>query len=121
MATRVLNALWPADFRAVAPSISSPDGTKSIDPMLNRSYGVSTNRRLVTFDVRDAEGQFMHHVQTDFESDEAWSIGWHTSNTVVVKGSRSGIHAYLVGVDSMVYQLPEPLPEDVVSSARKLT
>jgi hypothetical protein len=120
LASRVLNAFWLADFRPVAPAIHSPDGTKFIVPMKNRCYADMARGRLVTFDVRDAQGQFMHHIQSEIAAEERWAIGWCGSNTVVVKGSLTGINAYVVGIDSMYYPVPEPLSSEIIESAATL-
>jgi hypothetical protein len=118
LATRILNEFSLADFRPVSPSIPSPDGKKYIVPMSNTCYADKYCGRLVTFDVRENNGEVLHHIQSDIGATERWAIGWRGNNTVVVKGSRTGIRAYDVGVDSMHRLAMIPLPPRVFASRR---
>jgi hypothetical protein len=88
--------------------MSSPDGTKVVVPMLNDCYAKKSLGKFVTFDVRDRENKFMHHVQSCVTAYENWTICWQGNDKVVVKGSKSGEWAYVVGLDSLYY--PQQYP-----------
>ena len=110
-----------SDFQPTGPTIGSPNASLFLVPMVNESYADTDERRLVTFDVRNEQDEFVHHVQSDAPGDEPWVLGWHDDNTVVLASEVTGIQAWTVGSeDAIVYELPEPLDENINATARKL-
>ena len=100
--------LFPCDFKPVGPPLASPDGAMLVIPMLNTCYYDRSLGRFVTFDVRNDDDEFMHHIQSGVAASEHWSISWRDNNTVVVTGSQSGEWAYGVGIDSLYYPHRHP-------------
>ena len=108
------------DFEPISTKIQSPNGAMSIVPMANKSYSDPSLGRLITFDVRDAKSEFLHHVQTDAPADQPWAIGWHDDNTIVVTSDMVPPSAYVVGINSMVEQLRAPFADALMASALAL-
>ena len=112
--------LGPKDFKPVGKPIPSPDGELQLVPMANEDYTDAKRGRLLTFDVRDANDDFRHHVQTDAQWTAEWVLGWHDDNTVVVRSSDIGICVYQVGLDSMVREFAGQVPDDIKTTAERL-
>lgn len=111
----------PSAFQPSGPPISSPNERLFLVPMVNESYADNDTRLLVTFDVRNQQDEFVHHVQSEAPGGDPWVLGWHDDNTVVLASDVTGIQAWTVDSDdAIVYELPEPFDEDMNATARKL-
>ncbi len=109
-----------SDFRPIGKSIASPSGMLCIVPMANVSYSQPGRGRLVTFDVRNARDEFVHHVQTEIPAIGKWAIGWYDDATVFVRSSAANPEAFAVGTSSMVYRLPDPYDDDLLTAIESL-
>ena len=85
--------LGPKDFKPAGKPIPSPDGELLLIPMANKDYTDAKRGRLLTFDVRDANGDFRHHVQTDAQWTAEWVLGWHDDNTQSLSGVATSAYA----------------------------
>ena len=104
------------DFRVLGDAIVSPNAKLFIEMMANRHYTKPILSRVVTFDVRDENCLFRHHIQTDVSWFDDWSLVWHDSNTILITLNKIPQSAYQVGTDSMVQMLKWPLSEYSVSN-----
>lgn len=97
-----------SDFRPIGQRIANPNGLLFVVSMANVSYSSPRKGRVVTFDVRTAKNEFVHHVQTEIPAVVAWTIGWYDDKTVFVKSATARPEAFLVGTCSLVYKIAEP-------------
>ena len=83
-------------------AIPSPDGSLSMEVMANKHYMNPGLGRVVTFDVRDSNRQFMHHVQTETSWWSEWSLSWYDNHIILIQVNDTVKFAYEVGAGSMV-------------------
>ena len=109
-----------SDFRPVSLPIASPNSSLQLVPMVNKSYTDDDDRMLVTFDVRNKDDEFVHHVQSNAPGDQPWALGWHNDNMVVLMSDATGVQAWIVGAGAIVYELPQPVSDEVMATGRRL-
>lgn len=105
-----------SDFRPIGKSIPNPSGMLCVVPMANVSYSHPQDGRLVTFDVRNAKDEFVHHVQTAIPAYGNWTIGWYDDTTVLVRSSAAEPEAFAVGTSGLVHKLREPYDGDLLAA-----
>lgn len=110
-----------SDFRQVGERIPSPDNLLFVVPMANVCYADPDRGRVVSFDVRNARDEFVHHIQTGIPTSDSWAIGWQDSETVIVKGIKSQPVAFIVGTCSLYYKVLEPFGHDLIRAIDSLT
>ncbi len=98
----------PRDFRVIGKAIPSPDGTLLLEVMANKHYKNPAVGRVVTFDIRDLNRQFMHHVQTQTSWWNEWSLMWYDNHIILIQENDTVKFAYEVGTGSMVNVLNWP-------------
>lgn len=109
-----------SDFRPIGKQIASSSGMLHIVPMANVCYSQRRRGRLVTFDVRNARDEFVHHVQTQIPALGKWSIGWYDDATVFVRSSAAKPEAFTVGTSSLVNRPPAPHEDDLLTAIELL-
>lgn len=109
-----------SNFRPIGQPVASPDQRLSIIPMANVNYTTPDHGRVVTFDVRNSKGEFVHHVQTEVNAIGRWVIGWHDNKIVFVKSDAARAEAFVVGKSSLVYRLSEPYDDTLLHTIEDL-
>lgn len=105
-----------SDFRPIGTPVFSPNGLLFVIPMANVSYEHPQRGRLVTFDVRNAKDEFVHHIQTEISAVTNWAIGWYDDTTVFAKGGAELPEAFIVGTSSLVYRRPKPYGDGLLTA-----
>jgi hypothetical protein len=109
-----------SDFRPIGDAVVSPSGNLFVVPMANVNYRHPDRGRMVTFDVRNARDEFVHHIQTETPAIGTWAIGWHNDTTVIVKSHEAAPEAFGVGQSGLAYRLSQPFACDLSKSIDSL-
>jgi hypothetical protein len=88
--------------------------------MANVNYKHPDRGRMVTFDVRNAKDEFVHHIQTETPAIGTWAVSWHNDTTVIVKSQVAAPEAFGVGQSQLPYRLSQPFASDLSKSIDSL-
>ena len=88
-----------------------------MEVMANKHYKNPGLGRVVTFDVRQLNQQFLHHVQTQTSWWDDWSLTWYDDHIILIQENETVKFAYEVGTGSMVNVLYWPRNEMKSSAA----
>jgi hypothetical protein len=108
------------DFRPIGDAVVSPSGELFVVLMANVNYRNRYRGRMVTFDVRNARDEFVHHIQTETPALGTWVVAWHNDTTVIVKSHEAAPEAFGVGQSGLAYGLSRPFASDVSKSIETL-
>jgi hypothetical protein len=99
-------------------AIPSPDGTMTLTPSITESTDTTQNGCLA-FDIVDARGNQLCHVQTKASNTMKWALNWHDAATVVLSSSDIGTRAWKV-IGGKATELPLPLPPELLPQGKEL-